>query len=325
MEKPKHFTQRGKIMESIIGIDVGKAELFIHWQGEDFSISNNSKVIHSWLRRNQKRLEDVSLIAFEPTGGYEFYLRKALAKANLPYRMVHANHVRNFAKANGVLAKTDKIDAKVIANYALTMNIEPKVIIDDQEELKERLDRRDQLVGMRTQEKNRLEKPVMPTMQKSISNHIAWLTKQIKQLENDMRQQVSENPELCNLIKLYQSIPGIGPLMALRLVTDLAELGSTSTRKLAALVGVAPFNRDSGKMRGRRCIRGGRRKVRGYLYLAALSAIRYNSVVKSFYLRLKQNGKPGKVALVAAMHKLLSIVRSVAERQTPWVDVLNPQ
>ena len=312
-------------MEKIIGIDVGKAELFIYWNGKTSCITNNMKMIGNWLKKHAKQLRQISLIAFEPTGGYELYLKKSLIKSNLPYRMVHANHVRNFAKANGVLAKTDKIDAKIIADFALSMKVSPKKIIDEHSVLKDLLNRRDQLVAIKTQEMNRQEKFLSTAMKKNIKKHIAWLIKQIKALEMDMKKYLKEQKKTNQQVILYQSIPGIGLLTAIRLVADLPELSSSPLKNLAALVGVAPINCDSGKSRGKRYIRGGRGKVRSYLYLAALSAIRYNSSIKVFYQKLRQKGKPGKVAIVAAMHKLLAIIKSVAERQTPWVNDLNSQ
>ncbi len=309
-------------METIVGIDVGKRELFIHWNKKTVLILNTYKTINHWLKQNKKQLCSVSLFAFEATGGYEANLKKALHKNKLPYRMVHANHVRNFAKANGILAKTDHIDAKVIAEYASTMKVVPKEVSEEYKELKAVLDRRDQLVGIRTQEKNRLEKPIGKLMQKSTKKHIAWLSKEIKQLEDEIKKQLKENIKLNKLSNLYQSIPGIGLLTSLRLITDLPELKSSSAKSLSSLVGVAPFNRDSGKMRGKRRIRGGRGRVRSYLYLSVLSAIRYNSLIKGFYLKLRQKGKPGKVALVASMRKLIHIVKSITDRQTPWVETI---
>ena len=323
MEKLKHFTKRLTIMETIIGVDVGKAELFIYWNKKTTSILNSYKTINHWLQLNKKELPSVSLIAFEATGGYEAYLKKALNKAGVPYRMVHANHVRNFAKANGILAKTDRIDSKVIAEYASVMKILPKASSDENMGLKALLDRRDQLVNTRTQEKNRLEKPICTVMQKSLKRHINWLTKEIKQLGLEIQKKTEADSVLTDLAKLYQSIPGVGQLTALRLITDLPELKSSSVKTLSSLAGIAPFNRDSGKIRGKRRIRGGRGRVRSYLYLSALSAIRYNSVVRNFYLRLREKGKPGKVALVASMRKLLSIVKSITDRQTPWVEIVN--
>jgi transposase len=309
-------------MKTIIGIDVGKTELFIYWNDKIISIANDYKAIVVWLKKNVKQLKVVSLIAFEPTGGYELSLIKALSKVDLPYCMVHANHVRNFAKANGILAKTDRIDAKVIAEFATAMNIQPKKLIHDNK-LKDLLNRRDQLVNIRTQEKNRLEKQQSLEMGKDIKKHIRWLTKQITALELKMKKYLDENQEINQAAKLYQSTPGIGVLTSLRIITDLPELLTYPINKLSALVGVAPINCDSGKLRGRRYIRGGRSKIRSYLYLAALSAIRYNPLIKRFYQKLRQKGKAAKVALVAAMHKLLFIIKSVADRQTPWKEDLN--
>lgn len=307
-------------MKTIIGIDVGKSELFIYWNHKTISILNSYKAIALWLRQNKKQLKECYLIAFEATGGYETELKRTLNKAGIPYRMVHANHVRNFAKANGVLAKTDKIDAKIIAEYAIAMNISPEMRSEENIDLKALLDRREQMVRTRSQEKNRLEKPSSMIMGKSIKKHIAWLTKEIKQLERDIKSKVKRNAKLSNLVNLYQSIPGVGLLTSLHLISNLPELEISSSKTLSALVGVAPFNRDSGKIRGKRYIRGGRGRIRSYLYLSALSAIRYNPLIREFYNRLRRKGKPGKVALVASMRKLLSIVKSITERQTPWIN-----
>jgi len=307
-------------MKQIIGIDIGKAELVVFWQGKNFSILNECVTIKKWLQKHHDNLQQVSLIVFEPTGGYENKLINELTLMGLPYRMVHANHVRAYAKATGLLAKTDRIDARIIADFAKAMNLEPKAKFNQYTELKEQLNRREQLVYIRAQEKNRLE-VVSSIMQKDIESHIRWLSKKIEKIEANMNTYIKQANQLKELIDLLQSIPGIGKLTAIRIIVDLPELTSLPFKKLAALVGVAPLNYDSGKMRGKRYIRGGRSKIRSALYLATLSAIRYNSVIKAYYQKLRQKGKPGKVAMVAAIHKLLAIIKSVAERKTPWVEV----
>lgn len=308
-------------MKQIIGIDIGKAELVVFWQGKNFNILNECVTIKKWLQEHHVSLQQVSLIVFEPTGGYENKLINVLTLMDLPYRMVHANHVRAYAKATGLLAKTDRIDARIIADFAKAMNLEPKAKFNQYTELKERLNRRDQLVYIRAQEKNRLE-VVSSIMQKDIESHIKWLSKKIEKIETNMDTNIKQANQLEELIDLLQSIPGIGKLTAIRIAVDLPELTSLPFKKLAALVGVAPLNHDSGKIRGKRYIRGGRSKIRSALYLSTLSAIRYNSVIKAYYQKLRQKGKPGKVAMVAAIHKLLAIIKSVADRKTPWVEIV---
>jgi len=306
---------------SVIGIDVGKYELVIYWNGKFTTIKNDEKELQTWIKKNHDVLKDIRLIVYEPTGGYERTLQKCLDVNQLPYRRVHANHVRAYAKATGTEAKTDGIDAKMLSEFAERMNLEPKAIRMSEPALKALLTRREQLIGMRLQEKNRLD-TCDPILGKWIEKNIKQLDKQIDGIEEEIKKYEKEHAEVEKLVALYTSIPGVGKVTALQLIVDLPELLNESDKTLAALVGLAPWNRDSGTKIGRRMTRGGRTRIRGLLYMAALVAARCNPDLKKFYLKLKQKGKATKVALIAVAHKLLYTLRSIAQRQTPWTATL---
>lgn len=302
----------------VIGIDIGKYELVIYCNGQYETLPNDSAKIIKWLTKNRNTLNNIDLIAFEATGGYERELKKCLIEREIPFRQVHANHVRAFAKASGVEAKTDKIDAKIIAEYAERMDIKAKAATKRNEALKALLTRRKQLIDMRQQEKNRLDTSDR-LLTKWINKNITYLDRQIEQVEKAIDTQTKEDQETKRLYELYSSIPGIGKITGLQLIVDLPELLNENDKTLAALVGLAPWNHDSGRMRGKRRTRGGRSQIRGLLYMAALVAARCNVEMKQFYSRLKSKGKASKVAIIAVAHKLLMILRSVAQRGTPWV------
>src|SRR5438045_244608 len=297
---------------SVIGIDVGKYELVAYWDGQYTTIKNDEKEIKSWFKKNSSALEKVGLIVYEPTGGYERKLQKCLDFYKLPYRRVHANHVRAYAKAAGIAAKTDRIDAKILAKFAITMGLVPKPVVAIEPGLKALLTRREQLIEMRLQEKNRLETCDI-LLSKWIEKNIKQLSKQLEEIEKTITDYIKGHPEVENLLGLYSSIPGIGRVTALQLIVDLPELLEENDKVLAALVGLAPWNRDSGTKIGRRQTRGGRVRIRGLLYMAALVAVRFYPEMKQFYSKLKQKGKATKVALIAVAHKLLGVVRSVAQ------------
>lgn len=303
---------------SVIGIDVGKYELVMYWNDKYITIKNDEKELQTWFKKHNPVLKEVGLIVYEPTGGYERKLQKLLDLHQLPYRRVHANHVRAYAKATGILAKTDKIDAKVLAEFAMRMELTPKAVVAVEPELKALLTRREQLIGMRLQEKNRLD-TCDTVLAKWIEKNIKQLSKQIEEIEEKIKDFTKKHPDVEKLLELYTSIPGVGKITALQLIVDLPELLEENDKVLAALVGLAPWNRDSGTKIGRRQTRGGRIRVRGLLYMAALVAARCNADMKAFYMKLKQKGKATKVALIAVAHKLLGILRSIAQRQTPWV------
>lgn len=307
---------------SVIGVDIGKHELVIYWNNQFMVIMNNKKDIDKWLGKHRNDVEKVDLIVYEPTGGYERNLHEALETYKLPYRRVHANHVRAFAKATGVSAKTDKLDAKLLAEFATRMELSPKPIVTVAPELKALLTRREQLLEMQLQERNRLESSE-PLLSKWIEESIKQLSKQLKELEKELNRLIRLTPKIKELLELYTSIPAIGKITALQLIVDLPELLEENEKVLAALVGLAPWNRDSGTRTGRRRTRGGRKRVRGLLYMASVVAIRCNSNMKAFYTKLKQKGKATKVALIAVAHKLLGILRSVAQRRTAWVPVIS--
>src|SRR3990167_6197272 len=252
---------------SVIGIDIGKYELVVYWEGRFVKLANESSVLSNWLTEKKQELSKVDLIVFEATGGYERLLKQLLTQHKILFRQVHANHVRAFAKASGIAAKTDEIDAKVIAEYAQRMGVEAKPIIARNDALKALLTRRKQLIDMRLQEKNRLD-TCDKLLAKWVNKNIACLDKQVAQVEVAISKEVDKDPETKRLYELYSSIPGIGKITGLQLIVDLPELLVENDKTLAALVGLAPWNHDSGRMKGRRRTRGGRSQVRGLLYMA---------------------------------------------------------
>ena len=305
----------------VVGIDIGKYELVVYMNGHYETVNNELSAIKQWLKKHAASFKEIDLIVFEPTGGYERTLKSCLDQNHLPYRRVHANHVRAYAKATGISAKTDKIDAKVLAEFAIRMEVKAKPETQQYEALKALLTRREQLIGMRLQDKNRLE-TCEKLVGKWIAKNIGQLTKQIEQIEKAIDSEVDQDDGLKKLYQLYSSIPGIGKVTGLQLIVDLPELLVEHDKTLAALVGLAPWNRDSGKMIGRRRTRGGRTRIRGLLYMAALVAARCNPELKAYYKKLKDKGKASKVALIAVAHKLPKILRSIAQRQTPWLPAI---
>lgn len=307
--------------EKVIGIDVGKEKL-------DVNLSTEKKV-RDWANDEAGRAklsnwvieQGASLVVVEASGGYETAIVSELVERGQEVALVNPTRVRSFARAEGTLAKTDKIDARVIARFGATMKPQSRVRRDEaQIALNEKITRRRQLVLMRTSEKNRLH-TASPVMQAHIANHIAWLQAEIEVLEEQISQSIEANPTWAETAKRVDSVPGIGFITAATLVADLPELGQLNRQKISALVGVAPFNHDSGKKRGKRRIFGGRASVRSVLYMATLSAIRHNPVIKEFYHRLLDNGKLKKVALTACMRKLLVIINTMVKNGQDW----NPQ
>jgi transposase len=310
------------MQKNMLGIDVGKFELSIFWKTKNYTVKNDIEEIAVWFEKYAVSEKEASLVVYEPTGGYERTLEQFLQINKWSHKRVHANHVRAYARALGVHAKTDRVDARMIADYAVRMEIKANETKMEHTQLKALLTRREQLVCMRAEEKNRLD-TCDPALKSFINQHITQLGKYIAKIDEEIKKYEKANPEVHKEVALYSSVPGIGRIIALQLVTDLPELKTADNKKLAALVGVAPWNRDSGLMIGRRSTYGGRTRVRGLLYMGALVAARCCPQLKQFYLKLKQKGKATKVALVAVAHKLLDILHSVAKRQTPWVAVLN--
>ncbi len=261
-------------------------------------------------------------IVLEATGGWEVALAGALATAGLPVAVVNPRQVRDFARSTGTLAKTDRLDAQLLAQFADAVRPEPRPLPDAQaQELTALLQRRRQLVEMLTAEKNRLTfaaRRIRPQLQA----HIEWLHKQLAQFDDDLRQLVRASPLWREKDDLLRSAPGVGPVLSTTLLAALPELGRLTRQQIAALVGVAPLNRDSGTLRGRRTVWGGRAHVRAVLYMSTLVATRHNPVVAAFYRRLRAAGKAPKLALTACMRKLLTILNAMLKHHTRWAPAL---
>ncbi len=304
--------------KQVVGIDVGKEKL-------DVGI-NDEKKVREWANDEAGRVavrewvakREPELVVVEASGGYEAAIVSELIEHGQAVAVVNPTRVRAFARAEGLLAKTDKIDARLIARFGATMK--PKTQArrkQSQLELNQWVTRRRQLVLMLTAEKNRLQ-TAAPAMQEHINKHIAWLQTDIAALEEQISQAIASDPFWAETAKRVESTPGIGPITAATLLADLPELGQLNRQEIAALVGVAPFNHDSGKRRGKRRIFGGRTSVRSVLYMATLSAIRYNPVIKRFYQHLLAQGKVKKVALTACMRKLLVILNTMVKSGQDW-------
>jgi len=261
-------------------------------------------------------------IVVEATGGLERPLVRALVAAALPVIVVNPRQVRDFAKATGQLAKTDALDAQVLARFAEVIHPSLRALPDPQtQELAALLARRRQVLAMQRAEQNRLDRaPVR--VQNRIEVHLHWLGDELARLDEELDDQIQQSPMWRAREDLLQSVPGIGPVMCRTVLAELPELGLLNRKQIAALVGVAPFNRDSGRLRGHRTIWGGRAPVRTALYMATLVATRWNPVIRPFYQRLRDAGKAPKVALVAAMRKLLTILNAMLQHGTPWRPVV---
>ena len=261
-----------------------------------------------------------TMVVCESTGGYERLLVSRLRKAELAVQVAHPSRVRAFARACGYEAKTDPRDAQVLSRYGQVFpdsdTLEPE---PGREELRDLLRRRRQLVEQRVQEMNRLDKGVSAGVAESTKRHIAWLDEEIAHLDKEYQEAVQSSAPLARSAALYRTVPGVGPLTAAILVANLPELGHWNSKALTSLVGLAPWSRDSGQKRGQRAIRGGRGIVRKALYLCACSVIQVQGKLRLFYQNLRQRGKPGNLALVAVMRKLLLQLNALARRGTPWV------
>lgn len=262
---------------------------------------------------------DPKLIVMEATGGWEKPLCEASYRADLSVAIVNPRRIRDFSRSMGILAKTDKLDAKVMAYFAAKIEPAPRPAQDEaSQNLENLLARRSQISDMITAEKNRLKQSRDKIVQKHVQDHITWLESELKDLEKELKDNIRQNPQFTKKVTLFKSMPGVGDNLSYNLVANLGELGHLNQREIAALVGVAPLNRDSGRHRGKRIIWGGRATVRKALYMPALSAIRCNPVIRDLYQRLIAKGKMKKVALVACMHKMLTILNSMAKNNTPW-------
>lgn len=262
------------------------------------------------------------LIVLEATGGLETTLASELVARGLPVAVVNPRQVRDFARCTGELAKTDRIDARVLCAFARAIRPQARGVPDAAtRELAELLARRRQLVEMRAQEMQRVHTAVSKPAQKSLKAHIAWLDKRIEEVDTDLRSRLRQSPAWRAKDDLLRSIPGIGDVNSFTMMARCPELGQLNRREISKLVGVAPLACDSGKYRGKRRIQGGRFDVRKTLYMAAISAMRHNAAIKEFAQRLKAAGKPSKVVIVACMRKLLTIMNVVIKTGQPW----NPQ
>jgi transposase len=300
-----------------VGIDVSKAQLDIALRPEGgFRVPHTEAGIGQLVDR--LRRVGPALIVLEATGGLELPLTGGLAAAGLPVLVVNPRQIRDFAKASGQLAKTDTLDAQLLAHFAAAMRPTPRPLPDEQAQaLAALLARRRQLIEMLVAEKNRLA-GARPAIRKSLQAHIAWLAHEVAQTETDLTQAIRQSPVWREKEELLRSTPGVGPVLCTTLLANLPELGTLTRKQIAALVGVAPLNRDSGTLRGKRTVWGGRAQVRTALYMATLVATRFNPVIQAFYQRLCAVGKAKKVALTACMRKLLTILNAMLKHRTPW-------
>jgi transposase len=301
-----------------VGIDVSKRwlEVQVHGEAESRKFGNDLDGIRSLLEQ-MKALQPVRIV-FEATGGYEKRAAKVLSEAGLAVAVVNPTRVRRFAEALGILAKTDKIDAKVIAHFASVARPAPNGRRSDlEEQLAACVERRRQLTVELSAEKNRLS-TCPACVREDIKEHIAWLEEHIDRLEAEIQVCIMQKPEWQARAEIIDSVPGVGPVTATTLIAELPELGQLNRQKIAALAGLAPFNKDSGPKKGKRKISGGRSGIRRPLYMATLSATRHNPVIRAFYQSLRKRGKEKMVALTACMRKLLVIINTMVRKGEAW-------
>jgi len=301
-----------------VGIDVAKAQLDLAQrpEGPGLSAANTESGIATVVAH--LRIVKPTLIVLEATGGLERPLVRALVDATLPVVVVNPRQVRDFAKATGQLAKTDALDAQVLARFAQAVRPALRPVPDaPTQELAALIARRRQVVEMLTAERNRLG-GAPKRVQRRIQVHLNWLTAELARAGDDLDQAIRNSPIWREQEDLLQSVPGVGPVVTRTLLAELPELGTLNRKQIAALVGVAPLNRDSGMLRGRRMVWGGRAQVRAVLYMGAIVAARFNPVLRAFYQRLRAAGKAKKVALTACMRKLLIILNAIMKHRTPW-------
>ena len=306
-------------MRNCIGIDVAKLYFDLHClkTGQDRHIDNTADGIRQCVALcNETRPE---LIVMEATGGYELALASALQAKGFAVAVVNPRRIRDFAKAAGQIAKTDILDARIIARFAATLEPMPtEQINENTQKLKALVARRSQLVGLHTAEANRLEHADARDIQRSIAAVLKVIEAQLKTIDQQIDEHIRSTPQLQQRAETIDSVPGIGPTTAHMLVTELPELGILNRRQIAALVGVAPIARDSGTFRGKRMTGGGRKDIRSRLFMPTLVAVRYNPVLKAYYDRLVSRGKCKMVALVAAMRKLICILNTMIKKNQNW-------
>jgi len=305
--------------KAYVGIDVAKERIDIAVYSSDqrWTFANND----SGIAEAVSRLEEMAamLVVLEASGGIESPLVAAVCVAGIPVAVVNPRQTRDFARATGCLAKTDAIDARVLAHFAAAIHPDPRPLPETQaQELSALLARRRQLVEMLTAERNRLRQARSKAVQDRVRAHITWLEKELATIGKDLHRSIQESPAWREKDNLLKGVPGVGTVLSVTLLANLPELGTLNRRQIAALVGVAPLNRDSGSFRGKRTIWGGRAAVRAAIYMSTLVATRHNPVIRAFYQRLCAAGKPKKVALTACMRKLLIILNAVIKHNTPW-------
>lgn len=311
------FEHTEMVERPYIGIDVAKGELVIYIEGHGGMACPNKVRDVTALAKKLKKLSP-ALIVLEATGGYERLAVGVFAKYELPYAVVFPRRVRQLAHGLGIISKNDEIDARVIARYGRIAEIRPQPPQTEQMAGLQALNtRRSQLIEMRLAEQCRLESSHGST-RRGIKRHITWMEKEIAAIETEIKQTIEQDKELNEADERLRSVPGVGPVLSSILLSELPELGRLSNKQIASLVGVAPFPRESGKSGGRRFCKGGRNRVRRVLYMAVISAVRYNPLIKQFYDRLCSKGKLKKVALIASARKLLSILNSITKNKTIW-------
>lgn len=304
-----------------VGIDVSRKQLDVHVQptGESFSLSHDGSGLRKLVQRLGKI--EVALVAMEATGKYHRGVAAAVAGAGFDVAVVNPRQIRDFARATGRLAKTDRADAEVIAAFAAAVRPRCTRLADKQERrLGELMGRRRQLSEMIVAEQNRYDSTEDLALKRSVGRHVAWLRKELRTLDGELDQLVKANAEWREKEGLLGSVPGVGKVVARTLLVGLPELGRLTRREIAALVGVAPLSRDSGVLHGRRTIWGGRPGLRRVLYMAALVACRHNGVMRSFYERLRSAGKSPKTALIAVMRKLVVTLNAIVRDSKAWCE-----
>jgi len=307
------------IVEKFVGIDVSKSTL-------DVCIEPAVQTLHvaydeAGIKQIAIRLKEINptLIVMEATGGLEVRIATELSSKGLPVAVINPRQARDFAKATGQLAKTDKVDAAVLAAFAQAIRPQIRPLKDaDTRALNDMVSRRRQLIEMRVQETLRLGTAASKPLEKSLNKHIDWLDKRIAEIDTDLSKRLRKSDIWRTKDDLLRGIPGVGPVTTLTMLAKCPELGKLNRREIAALIGVAPLANDSGKHHGKRFVWGGRADVRAVLYMATLSAIKHNDAIKAFAERLKKAGKPPKVVIVACMRKLLTLMNSMLKNNTPW-------
>lgn len=306
-------------MEVFVGIDVSKDSLDVQTYPvtQSTQFANDSSGFRALIRSLKK--SRVALIVVEATGGYEAAVVADLAQANLPVVVVNPRQVRNYALALGILAKTDGIDAGVIARFAHDVKPPVRPLATEQERaMNDLIRRRRQLVRVRAAEQCRLQQNTLPAVLKSIRQSLRFIERQLAELTKQLDALIHSSPIYIEKVQLLQSVKSIGAVTARELLVELPELGQLERRQITSLTGLAPINRDSGKMRGKRTIWGGRKNARTALYMPTMCAIRHNPAIRAFYLRLRAAGKLKMVALVACMRRLLTILNAILRDKKPW-------